>query len=362
MPRRTPHPVTGLALAALLLTVGCTAGGASGMASGARQSSAGVSPSTGARSPSGPSFPGGRIAFDRVSADGRYVGTYLAASDGSQEEPVEVGFIPDGATGASLSLDGQLLLANTYAGGSASRVWITNLETSQSMRLSPPSLAAEAGIDCNSWSPDGRRLLCTVDADQTPEVEGIYELNTASLGLRRLTHGNPSVVGTEGECGGNDVSPIYSPDGSRFAFLRVLCGQLADPGRDQTGALMVEQLDGSGLTEVVAPGGILSHQGGIGWTANGDWIVFVTEGGGLTLVHPDATGATPIHLDLGATTSNGFAQMPTWSPDGAWLMFSLYVSQESDLDLFAATPDGKNLTQIIAGPDAEVSASWRAAP
>jgi Tol biopolymer transport system component len=344
-----------LALAALMLTAGCTAGSAS-------PSTGGASPSVVGPSPSAPAFPGGRIAFDRVSADGHYVGTYLAASDGSNADPVQVGFAPDPTAGPLLSPDGGLLLANTYFGGDASRSWITNLDTLESTLLDPPSLVAGAGIDCGAWSPDGNRLLCTVDADQAPDVEGIYELTIASLNLRRLTQGNPSVVGSEGECGGNDSSPVYSPHGTRFAFLRVLCGQLADPGRDQTGALMVENLDGSGMTEVVAPGGILSHLGGIGWTDNGDWIVFVTEAGVLTLVHPDGTGKTSIHLDLSATTSNGFAQQPTWSPDGTWLIFSLYMGDQDQLDLYAATPAGENLIKIAGGPDAEVSASWRPAP
>jgi Tol biopolymer transport system component len=307
-------------------------------------------------------LPGGRIAFDRVSADGRYAGTYVGVADGSKLDQVPVGFAPGETVGPHLSPDGGMLLANTYAGGDASRSWITNLATAESTLLDPPSLVAGAGIDRAAWSSDGRRLLCFVDADETPNVEGIYELTIASLELRRLTQGNPSVVGSEGECGGNDSSPVYSPDGTKFAFIRLLCGQQADPGRDQTAALMIENLDGSGLTEAVAPGGIFSHAGGIDWTANGDWIVFVTESGGLTLVHPDGTANTAIHLDLAGTTSNGFAQQPAWSPDGTWLIFSLFMGDEDQFDLYAATPDGQNLTRIAGGSDAEVSASWRPAP
>jgi hypothetical protein len=123
----------------------------------------------------------------------------------------------------------------------------------------------------------------------------------------------------------------------------------------------VENLDGSGLLEIVPPGGVLSHVGGIGWTSNGDWIVFVTEYGTLTLVHPDGSGLMHVDLDLG-TRPQGFAQMPTWSPDGSWLLFSLYLDESDGLDLYAATPDGENVTLIAGGPDAEVTASWVAAP
>jgi Tol biopolymer transport system component len=255
-----------------------------------------------------------------------------------------------------------MLLANTYAGGEESRAWITDLDAGRSSLMDPPSLVAGAGMDCSDWSADGARLLCAVDADANPEVEGIYELTIATLELRRLTQGNPSVVGPEGECGGNDSSPAYSPDGTRFAFLRVVCGSLPAPDRDQTGALEVENLDGSGLVEVVAPGGILSHLGGIDWTDNEDWIAFSTESRTLSLVHPDGSGETPISLKADLSHATGFfATLPTWSPDGSWLMFSLYLSDETGADLYAATPDGENVTLISGTPDEDVSASWRLA-
>jgi hypothetical protein len=38
------------------------------------------------------------------------------------------------------------------------------------------------------------------------------------------------------------------------------------------------------------------------------------------------------------------------------------MGDEDQFDLYAATPDGQNLTRIAGGSDAEVSASWRPAP
>lgn len=51
-----------------------------------------------------------------------------------------------------------------------------------------------------------------------------------------------------------------------------------------------------------------------------------------------------------------FADTPDLSPDGSLIVFSLFTGGSSDL--YAAHPDGSNLTRITDAPDAEVWASW----
>jgi hypothetical protein len=68
---------------------------------------------------------------------------------------------------------------------------------------------SDAPLACSAWSPNGSRLLCSVDRYG---LEGIVSIGVDGTGLTRLTR-SPfhDTLGSSGECGGGDSEADYSP-------------------------------------------------------------------------------------------------------------------------------------------------------
>ena len=302
----------------------------------------------------------GRIAFDRfetqVGWEAPFLGAFTAPINGLRgEAPITVNAKVDSLT-PIWSPDGMKLAVSIYAPPEIpGRPAIVNPDGSGLTVLTPPTLSGSLG--CSDWSPDGRKLLCTVDNDADTSVEGIYEVNADGSGMRRLTVSPyPSKQGTAGVCGGNDFGASYSPDGSRFAFVRLKCGVKADPSDDQAAAIFVEKVDGTGETQVVAYGVANSHAPAVRWSPRGNELLFGSEDGTLTRVSTDGSTLTPFALQ--GLLSRSFAYAPVWSPDGSLILFSLWTQEAQTTNLYTAKPDGTELTQVTNAAGAETFASW----
>ena len=67
-------------------------------------------------------------------------------------------------------------------------------------------MASFQGLNlCGAFSPDGKKLLLTLSKEGNEEI---YALETDTLKLKRLTN-NYAI----------DVSPAWSPDGGKIAFV-----------------------------------------------------------------------------------------------------------------------------------------------
>ena len=134
----------------------------------------------------------------RVAYTGLF-GIFLAGADGSgahrlnaagAEAPV---FAPDGHT---------IAFDRAYQGGTA--LWTIDLVSGEQRQLTP----SRRGLHyfTSSFSPDGTTLLATrIDRDRSGEPEAV----ALHLGTGRATR-----LLRDG------FSPVYSPDGSKIAFLR----------------------------------------------------------------------------------------------------------------------------------------------
>jgi hypothetical protein len=73
-------------------------------------------------------------------------------------------------------------------------------------------------------------------------LDGIYSIGVDGTGLIRLTR-SPfhDTLGSAGECGGGDSEADYSPDGTRFVFMRKRCGTGPDPSSDEASATLRAQ-------------------------------------------------------------------------------------------------------------------------
>jgi Tol biopolymer transport system component len=189
------------------------------------------------------------------------------------------------------------------------------------------------------------------------ELDGIYSIGVDGTGLTRLTR-SPfhHTVGSAGECGGGDSEADYSPDGTRFVFMRKRCGTGPDPSSDEASALYVENADGTGRRRITAYGDVRSHPGGgVRWSPDGTEIVFESQDLRLHLVRPDGSASSEINLPPGP------AEGPAWSPDGRWIVFSLPGS-DGYAHVHRAWPDGTHLTQVSRAPSSDFLVSWGRPP
>jgi TolB protein len=215
-------------------------------------------------------------------------------------------------------------------GGSVAH--IVDVDTG-SIRL-VPTPDPSAFILCVIWSPDGRRLACGVENDDTPSRNGVYTVRSSDGGgLRRVTSGN-------------DLPGDYSPDGKRIVFLR------DNPTRpaNASHAFFVVNLDGSGLRRITPWGLVGEAEGPVGsWSPDGTKILFGSRGGNLYTVHPDGSGLTQIPIDTGGGFS--FASQPVWSPNGQKMVFGLFLSSTGHGNIYTSRTDGTQLRQVTNSGD-----------
>jgi Tol biopolymer transport system component len=156
-----------------------------------------------------------------------------------------------------------------------------------------------------SWSPDGSRIVFS-------NHWSLYTVKVNNGGLRRLTHCSVTVTrSASGAITGRDtkycqdVSPVWSPHGSRIAFVRV--GNTGE-------SLHVVNADGSGLKALTHP-----SRSGVRhptWSPDGRSIAFDGDDRFYT-VHADGSPLTPL---VSGPPVSGFS-FPSWSPDGTHILY-----------------------------------------
>jgi hypothetical protein len=138
---------------------------------------------------------------------------------------------------------------------------------------------------------------------------------------------------------GFDFSPVYSRDGSRFAFLRSASVPTDAP---LLLSLMVANVDGSNVRALTAP---VENLDWFDWSPNGSQIAYV-HSGTISVVNVDGSGSTT--LVTGQPT-----HFVTWlPPDGAEIVYRGAHSKPSDppLGIYAVRPDGLGAPRRISKP------------
>ena len=289
----------------------------------------------------------GQVAFDR--GDGQI---FIADPDGANEHELTLAY---SGFGPVWSPDGGRLLVTVFTAGGVVRPLTVSPDGSGVTLLVVPEAPANMDIDCRAWSPNGTQLLCIgqiFEGDHS--MDGIYTIRAADGGgFTRLTT-NP--FPPTGDFGGGDLPGDYSPDGTQFVFVRAKPG--ADPeAHHQRGALFVENVDGTGLHQLVPYGLANSHDNAVArWSPDGSEILFASDHGSLFVVHPNGTGVRRIPLDTGGGFN--FAFSPGWSPDGRRIVFSLFLDSTAQVDIYTARSDGSDVVNVTNTPDFEDLADW----
>lgn len=293
-------------------------------------------------------LPAGRLVFNRHrgNPEGRYQGTYVLDSNGVETTLS----IPGEAFErfAVWSADGTRLLVTSWFDDKPS----VGIFDPTSLAFAPVTVRGAPGIvSCSDWSPDGSTLLCRLEGTD-PEDDGVIAVDLATGKMTRLTR-SPyhATEGTAGGCGGGDYRGVYSPDGSRIAFIRQRCGTGPDPAADETGAIVVIDADGSNPATIL-PVGVRTHPGSeLSWSPTGDQIVYGTQSGRLAVIGADGSGQRTLDVAPGA-----FIFDPVWSPDGTSIVVTIGASGSDNLYLVAA--DGSTFDQLTFTGDTEVFSDW----
>lgn len=142
-----------------------------------------------------------------------------------------------------------------------------------------------------SWSPDGRRLVCS-----------IRQGNYWRIAIVRLSGGAPIPIT---EANSTAFQPAWSPDGSHIAFAMYNNGRSDIHVVPAGGGKSTRLTDGPSAN--VCPA----------WSPDGDTIAFATDREGSWRVYtmrPDGTQQ--------AHAADVVAEWPAWRPDGAALAYA----------------------------------------
>jgi TolB protein len=189
------------------------------------------------------------------------------------------------------------------------------------------------------WSPDGTRVLFV---STRAGNEDVYVINADGTGLRRLTD-HPAY----------DSHPSWSPDGTRIVF----CSTRGDGENDD---LFVMNADGSGQTRLTDNG--LTWDTFPSFSPDGRYILFrqlfrVRLDLGVTAVNSEIMRMNVDGTDLvNLSRDPWFDGWPSWSPDGRWIAFS---SNRSDVyQIYVMRADGSDVRRVSTSEYVEVRPQW----
>lgn len=195
---------------------------------------------------------------------------------------------------------------------------------------------ATAGVtyDDPELSPDGSKVVATrfTFSSFGGQSGAIVVVNRDGTGVRQLTTPQPTSTTDV-----NDVTPVWSPDGSTILFSRAVATAPATEGGDPTFTFSLQTVPVAGGATTPVPGG----EGGFSadYNPDGTRIVFAAispggDSGPLQVMSTDGTGKTP----LGPTGA-----LPAWSPDGQTIAYATVTDNDT-------SPADADVAQIATVP------------
>jgi serine/threonine protein kinase len=273
---------------------------------------------------------------------------WLMQSDGRKER--QLTFLEDGACQPAWSPDGKKLAfispcqtkLEIYEG---SKIFIYDLENNG--EIFPLPLPADPSGDFDpAWSPDGLKIAFSSlrpgnDAETKEKLIHIYVFDFSDSILDEIT-----------DTRWKDRHPAWSPDGEKLAFVRKIA----------TTEIWLAEV--SGLNPERFSGATTKYYNYPAWSVDGN-IIFYTEQnseGGLPYFSGKRIEDAGLPLEFqippsGNTNLSPAVEMDV-SSDGAWMVFE-YWPEGTNHDIYIATINGANLTQLGIGQSFEFGPKWQ---
>jgi len=190
-----------------------------------------------------------------------------------------------------------------------------------------------------AWSPDGRKLAFS--SIRTGKWE-IFMLDMACLSKPDSCADQVTQITSNGT---NNISPVWSADGSRFAFTSKAAGNWDIYTMNPSGTNL-QQITYSKANEL-SPA----------WSPDGTRLAYESnETGDVDIYILPLNGSSPPKNITLYPLANDHG--PTWSPDGKQIVF--YSNREGNWDIFSITTDGQNLVNLTkTATQEEQTPSWR---
>jgi Tol biopolymer transport system component len=166
--------------------------------------------------------------------------------------------------------------------------------------------------------------------------DDVYTANANGSGLQQLVDG------------GDDKETIWSPDGTKIAYVN------NDDGDDE---IWVRNADGSGLATKLTDNNVDDRHPN--WSPNGMLIAYTEKSGSNEVrVMNAADGSNKTDLSDKGGDNAADDQQPNWSPDGTKIAFSSDRQRGGDLDIWVMEADGDNPVQITISSGEDNMPSW----
>ena len=203
------------------------------------------------------------------------------------------------------------------------------------------NLTASSGVAERypAWSPDGSRLAFS--SFRTGGWE-IFVVDTDCLAAPETCPDRLTQI-TNDDSG--NILPVWSPDGTRFAFNSKASGNWD---------IYTMAINGTDIRPVTThPENDLSPT----WSPDGSQIALESNRDGnveVYVVAADGAGTPRNITNLSWANDHG----PAWTPDGQQLVF--YSNREGNWDLFATSLDGQTVTNLTQTSERdEQTPAWR---
>ncbi len=210
------------------------------------------------------------------------------------------------------SRDGRQLAYTGYNGMVATTVYLMNADGTGGRPLN----ADMQGATQPDWSPDGQRIVVTLNNSIWVSRVGVYD-------LRRLTEGTV------------DSAPRYSPDGTKIVFHSM---------RDGVSEIYVMNADGSNQTRLTNNSFIDTAPT---WSPDGSKILFTTQRAGqpaLYVMNADGSNQTPV-------AEAYYFGSASWRPAPSPIDGSGFFVAQHYRDFLGREPDTTGLNFWVQGID-----------
>ena len=247
-----------------------------------------------------------------VAAVAIVTGILVVGGDGARRLPVfadhqQVTTLPGIEDFPSWSPDGRTIVYSADADGYLG-LWTRQVGGGQAHRI------GLAGVDeaQAAFSPDGERIAFVSTRNRGGRL-GIFSGSRAVGFYTPGRNGDlfvmPAFGGTAVRVADDAYDPSWSPDGTRLAFRSP---------RDGSWRLYTVPVDGRqvDLVEGAEPQVL-----GAAWSPDGEWIAYVAGGvaTGWDMYVVPANGGDPVQMTFDSASA---ALRPSWSPDGTWIAYS----------------------------------------